>query len=612
MQKIITKLRYIFILSFFLLSITVSPIYAENYDVEISDNISVKYEKENDYVSVTHEYILNLNNSSYYYSPGLEIPFSLPDYSLKPLADEREYKKKSLIVTDGQGIKPSFEINETKNGLVVNIRLNRKVDKYNPYNVKLTYNTRELINKSGNISNIYIPGLPKDTKFSETDSQYNLKMKYTYLASVSLPSDMSNISYSQPKNIEKKVNDKNVIININAKDRLGKNSWLQIGDSQYYHFKIEQITPKTDNLTPKEISNIFNLVSTNVYKLAIPREYDEINQEVYIKSISPTPRNIERDGEGNLIAYFEVPANSESLITIEGYIKQSNKNSREIKDMDIQAYLNNVATIPNYSNYISEGKYWEISNEKIIEISNNISNKVEDKTILNLLNANYDYIVDNFDYSYEKLKDNKRLGAYKALTGSPAVCMEYSDAITALFRTQKIPTRIAIGYGNDPTGAEGKISSNELKKLEIGHQWNQVWIPDYGWMTVDPTWAEAGREYIGSDLDHILLYTVSTDKDNVYDTGLFTADNKNNIDLSNYSFYIQALTEDQFNKIDNIQPINTFLNENENKIDDIVFLLQTNMIGRFIVYIIPAVLTFTIVPIIITTLFGLLKKILRK
>ena len=571
----------------------------------------MQYEKNNEYVSVTHEYMIDLNNSSYFYNPGIEIPFSIPDYDLKPDKAERAFKKDSLKIVDGIGMKPQYTIKENSNGIVINIELSSKVDKNHPYTVKLSYKTHELININGNITNVYIPGLPKDTKFSETDSKYGLKMKYNYLSSVSLPIEMNNISYSQPKNISKTVDNKQVTVSIDAKERLGKTSWLQIGDSQYYHFKIEQMTPQTDNLTPTEISKIFNLVSTNVYKLAIPREYDELNQQLYIKSISPTPRNIERDIEGNLIAYFEVPANEQSMITIEGYIQQSH-NTQKIQDMQIEAYLEKVKEIPNYNNYISSGKYWQTEDEKIIEIAKGIKESVKTDSILDLIRANYNYIIDNYTYSYEKLNDNKRLGALNALNGSLAVCMEYSDSLTALLRVQGIPTRIAIGYGNDPTGAEGKISTKELGKLEIGHQWNQIWIPDYGWMTIDPTWGETGREYIGSDLDHILLYTVSTDKDNVYDTGLFTADNKNNIDLSNYSFYIQALTEDDFKEIDNMQPIGMYLNNEENKIDDVVFMLQTNMIGRAIVYIIPALLTFTLVPIVVATIFGIFKKMLKK
>ncbi len=56
--------------------------------------------------------------------------------------------------------------------------------------------------------------------------------------------------------------------------------------------------------------------------MSLPREYSETNQEVWIDTISPTPKNIFQNREGNVMATFEVPSNKDGANKVSGYIRQ--------------------------------------------------------------------------------------------------------------------------------------------------------------------------------------------------------------------------------------------------------------------------------------------------
>jgi hypothetical protein len=71
--------------------------------------------------------------------------------------------------------------------------------------------------------------------------------------------------------------------------------------------------------------------------------------------------------------------------------------------------------------------------------------------------------------------------------------MEYSDLLITLLRAQGIPTRAVFGYGYDPS---------KKNTLPEKHQWVQAYVEDKGWISIDPTWGNTSRRFIGSDFDH--------------------------------------------------------------------------------------------------------------
>ncbi len=594
-----------------------SKVNAASHDIDVDDSLTINYENANNYVTVLDQYSIDVNNTQYYYKPGIQLNFLLPNYANTKSLSDTDVKLKSLDIRDIYGQKVSYTTSITSAGINVVVTINQRISNSNPYTLDISYKTTELIGINGNIKNIYIPGLPANTKFEDKQSGFNLSYGYTYEAKVITDLATPAPTYIQPSDTTITKEENRTVYSINAKDRIGKSGWLQLGDAQYYYFKIEDVTPKTDNITPKTISNIAPLASTNVYRLMLPREFDETNQKVFIKQITPTPKTITRDDEGNLIAIFDVPANVESQITVEGYIQESKAELNkqiQIPNVTVKQYLDSVKSMPSYSSYISAQKYWEVDDPVIQNASKDVTSKLTTDSIKDLITADYKYIIDKFTYSFDKINNgNVRIGAKAALLGGQTICMEYSDALTAILRAQGIPSRIAIGYGNDPFGTENLISNEKPLEQRIGHQWTQVWIPGYGWLSLDPTWGESQRTYIGSDLDHILLYAVGNDKENVSDVLLYTADNSATIDLNNYKFSLQSLTQDQFNKVQGIQPIDDALAQYQNvKTDGLDFYIQTSPFGRVLVYLIPAILTLVVLPVVLTTIYSVIKTVLKR
>lgn len=66
-------------------------------------------------------------------------------------------------------------------------------------------------------------------------------------------------------------------------------------------------------------------------------------------------------------------------------------------------------------------------------------------------------------------------------------CQYFATAMVAMLRTQGVPARYVIGYaGGDPVGED-----EYLVTADRGHAWVEVYFPDRGWVTFDPTPAGA-------------------------------------------------------------------------------------------------------------------------
>lgn len=122
----------------------------------------------------------------------------------------------------------------------------------------------------------------------------------------------------------------------------------------------------------------------------------------------------------------------------------------------------------------------------------------------------YHYVIDNVTYDTEKaatVPNGYLPSVDETLASGTGICFDYAALVTAMLRSQDIPTRLEIGYvGN------------------IYHSWISVymedegWIDKYiefssdGWTRMDPTFAassgssEAILRYIGDGTNYTLQY----------------------------------------------------------------------------------------------------------
>ncbi|MCA9375214.1 transglutaminase domain-containing protein, partial [Candidatus Dojkabacteria bacterium] len=271
-------------------------------------------------------------------------------------------------------------------------------------------------------------------------------------------------------------------------------------------------------------------------------------------------------------------------------------------------YRADIKDDSKFKPYTTPDKYWESDSPLIQELATKLEKNPS--TLQQLIKADYNYIIDNFDYSEEKsIGQNTRYGALAAFKGAECVCMEYSDAMIALLRAQGIPARAAIGYGNDPTGIENEIGTNTPLEQKIGHQWLQVWVPEYGWMSVDPTWGETGRTYIGGNLDHLLWYTVGQTSTERASTELNTADPVDDGNLSGYDVYLQALSAADYPGETSLQSLDDVIKDfTGKKTTSTELFLKTTRFGKAIIITTPVVLVFVALWVLIALPLQWIKK----
>ncbi|WKZ31364.1 MAG: transglutaminase-like domain-containing protein [Candidatus Dojkabacteria bacterium] len=586
--------------------------YASNgtsTDFHVSDSYILVYEEGQEYITVSEKLTIEAFNENYKLPAGTTQQFIIHDFLINSDPAEREFKRNSLTVTDSRGNQLSPQLTEIDAGLQFAITTPYDITTERDYSVTIEFDTHELVNLNGNIINFYIPGIPADTELKTVNKNNGVTFTYDYDAELSIPDSLPQASYVAPREISTTELGGSRVFKLDTEDRLGETGWIQIGTEQFYYFKMVQRTPKTDLLIPPGVNDYTEYLSTNIYQLPLPRTYAETDQEVYFSDLSPKPSRIEIDDEGNVIGYFEVPANQNGEIKIEGYITLKSESQNEIPSVELDAYLESVRNNPALEQYTRSDRYWESDSDEVMGIAAELA---KDKTTLSeLVRTDYEYIVETFDYSYEKVEgENKRLGAVAALNGSEAVCMEYADALIAILRAQGVAAKAAVGYGNDPTGAENSIGLEEATEQNIAHQWVQVWIPEYGWLSLDPTWGESGRVYIGGNLDHILWYTIGNSSQDYIGTALSSADNISSESFENYDLYLQALPKGSIPEISQLIQVDQLTSQFSADDDAFSSYLKTTPLGKSIVIIAPtcAMLLFTF--LIVTVAVRMAKKYL--
>jgi len=76
----------------------------------------------------------------------------------------------------------------------------------------------------------------------------------------------------------------------------------------------------------------------------------------------------------------------------------------------------------------------------------------------------------------------------QTLSARAGVCTDFSNLFMGFCRAVGIPARSVLGYGL----RSSEQNLNQDIAAATSHAWAEVWMPDYGWLTVDPTWGDMG------------------------------------------------------------------------------------------------------------------------
>lgn len=387
-------------------------------DFAIQNNTTIRYITQQEYVSVSTEYIREVKNSSYYYSTQGEKIFHIPDLPKSKqyeLELERQFKIDTLKVTDGSGRNLNFSVQQLDSGegIYVKVPNYRQTTYGNPYKVVMEYNTHDLIKKVNDYVVIAAPALHEETEFEQIDAASGTKTVFIYDLKIVTDNSIPPLARIFPDKYTIKEEKDGKSYLFSSQDRIGNSPYLEFGTNQIYKFELRYKTPKTDTLIPEEYSSVLNALSTNIYELSLPREFSEINQRVRIESIYPTPARISKDSEGNIIAKFEVRANKSSEISITGYIwqeQQDLESRKPIPNLSFDEYKSLIAKDKNLDKYLSPTKFWETTDSYIKQEADSLL--VERTSLMDVLRADYKYINDRLEYDESKANSaNERIGA---------------------------------------------------------------------------------------------------------------------------------------------------------------------------------------------------------
>ncbi|MDD3178264.1 MAG: transglutaminase family protein [Candidatus ainarchaeum sp.] len=199
---------------------------------------------------------------------------------------------------------------------------------------------------------------------------------------------------------------------------------------------------------------------------------------------------IEKDEFGNLIAVFEISSIDKNYyeFIIFANIISENKFLLTNNIYSLENDINEFIEYKEPSLNIQSDRGEIISLSKQISKSNNAFKELVEYT--NWVHQNITYNIKYSEKTYESIK---------VLEEMEGVCDEFSVLAASLLRARGFPVRYVSGYSN---------STYEWQ----AHAWLEVYIPNQGWIPVDPTYGEVGLV----DASHILL-NVSKDSLDIKD-----------------------------------------------------------------------------------------------
>ena len=318
-------------------------------------------------------------------------------------------------------------------------------------NFEISFDTSDIVQKSGKIWDINIPGL------TDQDA-YN-----SFNVNVVAPKYLGSPSYIKPETGKAVGN--NLFF---TKEELGDSGIsIAFGQEQIYSFEL-----------------LYHLANPNLFpiktEIALPMSTNY--QDVQISNIHPQPRNVTIDQDGNWLAQYVLSSGKKTNISVKGYSrirlvpKKQPESDEKLKD------------------YLKEQPYWEINNKDIKDLALKLKTP----------HAIFQYVVEKLTYDFNRVKDkDTRIGALGVLKNpDSAVCLEFTDLFIALARAANIPAREVNGFAYTQNSKERPVS---LVK-DILHAWPEYY--DYGsqaWIMVDPTWTNTtgGVDYFHKlDFDH--------------------------------------------------------------------------------------------------------------
>ena len=355
------------------------------------------------------------------------------------------------------------------------LQFSRKIVSSAPWQFSLSYDTAKLVDTKGAARTVYVPAIAANTQ-----------QDGSYVVYVTVPKGFGLPHSSGALPTAEGITAGRAKYSFTQADLSKQAIALTFGDQTIYNVNFN-FPLRNDGAVARTMT------------ITLPP--DTSSQKIYINSLTPRPKATRLDKDGNILADYTVAAKSN--ITVKTDI------SAVVKYLEYDlAASGTKADIPAdlVRDYTGRAQYWQSSDPDIIIKAKQAT--ADTPKVSDQVKAIHKTVIDTLSYSDAKIKYNIRQGARKALQNpTNAVCLEYSDLMIALLRAQGIPARMPVGYAYT-----GDLKSSR-EVADSLHSWVEAYIPNVGWVNLDPTWGEKYDNFGKSDLDHFAfaLWGVSDD-----------------------------------------------------------------------------------------------------
>ncbi len=138
-------------------------------------------------------------------------------------------------------------------------------------------------------------------------------------------------------------------------------------------------------------------------------------------------------------------------------------------------------------------------NPKIAELARQITSTASNN--YDRAAAIQNYLRDNFRYTLDPpfIESEDPIGSFLFKSKS-GYCEYFAASMTVMLRTLSIPSRLVNGF---QTGFYNRIGRDFVVRARDAHSWVEVYFPNYGWITFDPTPADPNPIRAGAWDDYL-------------------------------------------------------------------------------------------------------------
>lgn len=210
-------------------------------------------------------------------------------------------------------------------------------------------------------------------------------------------------------------------------------------------------------------------------ELTLPPDTNQ--QQVILESLEPSPSNVRLDQDGNILAQYNLGPRGSLDVTGKMVINTKNINYDLDSSANLQEVPENVRNL-----YTQQTNKWYGGQ---LEIDINPASSASE-----VVNDIYQAVVNHAKEQTFKFNNPD-------FSGPSLAYDSYANLLIGELRAKSVPARAVLG----------KLVTNGQFILDksINHTWVEAYLPDVGWITLDPALAVYGNYFGSSDVMHVGL-----------------------------------------------------------------------------------------------------------